>query len=72
MNLHMESYYRIIDHYKGEICMLTSNRCDNGDCRTCVFAMEAYRQSLERKKEKMEKKDGGHILRIYDSRYIFS
>lgn len=50
MNLNMESYYRIIDHYKGEICMLTSNRCDNGDCRQCVFAMGAYKQSLERKK----------------------
>ena len=46
MNLNMESYYRIIDHYKGEICMLTSNRCDNGDCRQCVFAMGAYKQSL--------------------------
>ena len=55
MTLQMYNYYKVNDPYKGKACMLTSFRCDNGDCRTCVFAKEAYRQALNEKGKRQDR-----------------
>ena len=67
MTLQMYNYYKVNDPYKGKACMLTSFRCDDGDCMQCGFAMEAYRQALKEKSERQNRVDSAdEIDRMID------